>query len=79
MVHRIGLGDVGVIDLARAHVFLQARNRVVGIDVDRVVHLHLQDQVGAAPQVEAQVNAVGDRRQQSLARPVLRNAEDART
>jgi hypothetical protein len=77
MVHRIGLGDVGVIDLVRPHVFFEARNRVVGIDVDRVVHLHLQDQVRPAAQIEAQMNAVGDRCQQPLARPILRNAEDA--
>ena len=77
MVHRIGLDDVGVIDLVRPQVFLEARKRVVGVDVDRVVDLHLQDQVRPATQVEAQMNAVGDRRQHTPARPVLRNAEDA--
>src|SRR5208282_2164198 len=73
---RIGLGDIGVIDLVRPQVFLEARQRVVGIDIDRVVDLHLQNQVRAAIEVEAQMNAVGDRSQYALARPVLRNAED---
>src|ERR1019366_6781710 len=77
MVHRIGLGDVGIIDLVRPQVFLETRKRVVGVDVDRVVDLHLQDQVRPPTEVEAQMNAVGDRRQHTPARPVLRNAEDA--
>ena len=76
MVHRIGLGDVGIADLVRAQVFLEACHRIVGVHVDRVIDLHLQDQVRAAAKVEAQMNAVGDRRQQALARPVFRNPED---
>ncbi len=77
MVYRIGLGDVGVIDLVRPQVFLEARNCVVGIDIDRVVDLHLKDQVRPAAQIEAQMNAVGNLRQHALARPGLRNTEDA--
>ena len=76
MVHRIGLGDVGVDDLARAHVLFKARNRVVGVNIDRVVDLHLQNKVGSAAEIKAQMNAVGDRGQQAFARPVFRNAKD---
>ena len=76
MVHRIGLGDLGVVDLLRAQIFLQARNRIVRVHVDGVIDLHLQDQVGAAFEVEAQVDAVPNRGQQARAGPVLRNAED---
>ena len=45
-------------DLAGAHVFLQPRHRVVGVDVDRIVDLYLEDQVRTAPQIKAQVNLV---------------------
>src|ERR1700674_696224 len=77
VVYRIGLHDVGVINLARAHVLFKARNRVVGVDVDRVVDLHLQDEVRPPSKIKPQMNAISDRGQYSLARQVLRNPEDA--
>src|SRR5579862_3410961 len=77
MIHRIRLGDVGVVDLARAHVLFKPRNRVVGIDIDRIVDLHLQNEVGSTAQIESQMNAIGNGREDPLARPILRNAEDA--
>ncbi len=52
MIDWIGLGDLGVVDLVRAQIFLQSLDRVVGINIDRVVHLHLQNQVSAALEVE---------------------------
>ena len=58
MVHGIRLGDLDVVDLARAHVFFQARHRVIGIHIDRVVHLHLENEVCAALEVEPEVNAI---------------------
>ena len=77
MVDRVGLGDVRVVDLARAHILFEARNRVVGVNIDRVFDLHLQDQVRPPAKIEPQMNAVGDRREDALARPVLRNAKDS--
>ena len=49
---------------------------VVGIDIDRVVHLHLQDQMGSALQIQSQVNVIGYSREQSLTGEALRHAED---
>ena len=66
MIHRVRLGDLGVIDLVSAQVFFQALQRAVGISVHRVVHLHLQNQVGAALQIEPQMDVVLQRRQQPL-------------
>ena len=61
----------------RPQVFFQPFQRIVRIDINRIVNLHLQNQVRPALEVEAQINALGDRRQQTRARPFLRNAEDA--
>ena len=41
-----------------------------------VVHLHLQDQVNSAAQIQAKMNAVGHGGEQPLAGKALRNAED---
>ena len=53
------------------------RHRVVGLGVDRFLDLHLQNQVGAALQIEAQVNPLGQCRGQVLAAQAGRHAKDA--
>ena len=78
MVDRIGLGDVRVVDLMRAHVFFKARNRIVGIDVDRIIHLHLQDEVRSAAQIEAKIDVIVHQRQWTTPRPRPRGPENAR-
>ena len=76
IVRRIGLGDLGVVDLAGAKLLLHALNGVVGVYIHRVVHLHLQDEVSAALEVQSQVNTLLHGREQSLARPIARYAKD---
>ena len=41
------------------------------------LHLHLQNQVGAALQIEAEVDVIGHRREQPLPGKALRNPKDA--
>ena len=55
--------------LARAHIFLEARYHVIRIHVDGVVHLHLQNQVGAALEIKPEVNALRDSRHHSFSGP----------
>ena len=47
------------------------------IHIDRIVHLHLQDQVRSTLQIEAQVDVLGHRRKQSLTGKTLRNPKDS--
>ena len=56
---------------------MSSNNGAVRIGVHGIVDLHLQDQVRAALQVEAQVNPVCDRGQQASAGPILGNAKNA--
>ena len=77
MIDRVRLDDVVIMDLAGLHVGLQPLNGVIGFYLNGVVHLHLQDQVGAAFQVQAEVNAVSDGVDKSLLGKALGNAEDA--
>ena len=39
---------------------------VLRIHVDRIVHLHLQDQVRSTLQIESQVDVIGQRRKQPI-------------
>src|SRR5208283_1978596 len=74
-VLRIGLGDIGKGNLALVELLFEDFDSVVGISVDRVIHLHLQDEVGSALQIESQVNALGHGIEQALAGNALRNTE----
>src|SRR5581483_7464220 len=65
-IDRIGLGDLDVVDLLGAKIFLQALDRIIGVGIDGVVYLHLQDEVGASLEIEAEVDAVGHRAQKAL-------------
>ena len=58
IIRRIGLGNFVVIDLAGAQFFLQPIHGTIGVSVNGIVHLHLKDQVCAALQVKAQMNAI---------------------
>ena len=74
---RIRLGDFGVIDLVSAQVFFQPFQGAVGIPIDRIIHLHLQNEVGATFEVEPQMDVLLQGSQQPGAGKVLRKAEDA--
>ena len=76
IVGRIGFADLGVVDLASPQIGLQTFDRVVRIYIDGIIHLHLQDQVSAALQVESEVNAVLQCSEGS-ARPIVRRAKNA--
>src|SRR5579859_226355 len=58
MTGRVGLIDVAIRNLVFAEQVLEALDGDIGIGVHRVVHLHLKDQVGAAFQVEAEMDAL---------------------
>ena len=77
IVGRVGLGDLGVVDLPRAQFLLEALNGVIRVDVHRVIDLHLQDQVSTALKVQSQVDPLLHGREQSLARPIARHAKDS--
>ena len=47
-IGRIGLADVGVVDLAGSQGLFQSLLGDVGVDVHRVIDLHLQNEVGTA-------------------------------
>ena len=74
---RIGLVDLRKAQVGRLQILLDAPHRVVGFGVDRFLDLHLQDQVSAAAQIQAQVNALGHGLQQGLAAEARRHPEDA--
>src|SRR5229473_2498392 len=76
-IRRIRLSDFSVGDLPRLHSCLQHFNGVVGINIDRIVHLYLQDQVCPAFEIQPQVNAVLKRSQQRAPRSPAGHAEDA--
>ena len=54
----IWLRDLRVIDLSRPHAGLKRLNRVIGINVNRIIYLHLQDQVRTTLQIESEMNPV---------------------
>ena len=56
----ISFGDVGVGDVAPPHLVAQALHGFIGGDVDRIIHMHLQDQMGPALEIETQAYAVKD-------------------
>src|ERR1039458_1418036 len=76
IVYRIRLGNVREGNLFLVELLFEDFDRIVGIYVDGVIDLHLEDQVGSAAQVQPKVNAVGHGREQALSRKTLRNAED---
>ena len=57
MALRIGLRDFAEGDVGLLQSLLQALDGAVGLGVDGVIDLHLENQVRAALKVEAEVNA----------------------
>ena len=72
---RIGLGNFRESDFAFVELLFQGFDGVIGVDIDRVIHLHLQDQVSSAPKIESEMNVIGHGREEALAGETLRNAE----
>src|SRR5581483_506511 len=58
MAGRVGLIDVAIRNLVFAEQVFETLDGDIRIGVHRVVHLHLKDQVGAAFQVEAEMDAL---------------------
>src|ERR1700722_10630076 len=73
---RIRLGDVRESNLFLIQLLFEDFNRVVGVHINSVIHLHLQDQVSSAAQIQTKMNAVGHGREHALGRKALWNAED---
>jgi hypothetical protein len=76
MVGGVRLGNLRVVDLADAHLLLEPLDGVVGVHIDSIVDLHLQNQVGPALEVEAEMDALLNGVEEALARPVTRHAND---
>ena len=55
---RIRLGDLAEGDVGGLESVLQPLDRAIGIGIDRVIDLHLQNQVRAALQIEPEVDAL---------------------
>ena len=66
IIVRIRLGDIGKCNLALVQLFFENLDRVVGVDLHRVIDLHLQNQVSPAAQIKAQVDALRHRREQAV-------------
>ena len=66
------IGDVGLLQ-----ILLNLRHGVVGLGIHRLRHLHLQDQVRAALQIQAQMNPAGYGAQQRLSADPGWNSEDS--
>ena len=62
IVLRVGLGNIGVVDLAGAQLLFQDFDGVLRDHVDRVIDLHLQNQVRSTLQIETEVDVIGQRR-----------------
>ena len=77
MVLRIGLGDLSEGNIGLLEAFLQPLDHAIGVGVDGVVDLHLQDQVRSALQIEPEVDAALQRGQQAPAAQAAGHAEDA--
>ncbi len=73
----IGLSDVGVVDLPAAQLLLQHFHGVLRIHIDRVVDLHLQNEVSSAAQIKTEVDVIGHRREQALTGELVRNPKNA--
>ena len=71
----VGLAAFGVGDTFRFELIPQTLLVLVGLHVDRIVHVNLQDQVHAAPEIKSQANAVADVRLQFL--NISREADDS--
>ena len=56
----IGHGDFGIRNVLRLHVFLKPLDHSFRVGADSVIDLHLQNQVGAALQVKAEIDPVFD-------------------
>src|ERR1700685_3665125 len=77
IVLRIGLRNVGPVDLVAAQLLLEHINGILRVHVDRVVDLHLQDQMGSAAQIETQLDALGHGVKQALPGKAARDAENS--
>ena len=77
MVLRIGFGDFPKCDIAALKGVLQPLNGAISVGIDGVIHLYLQNQVGATLQIEAEVDPTLQRSQQTFAAQAAWNPEDA--
>ncbi len=73
----VGLVHLGEAQVGRLQILLDAPYRVVRFGVDRFRHYHLQNQVSAAAQIQAEVNPLGQGFRQGLAGDARRHPEDA--
>src|SRR5208283_360462 len=78
MVLRIGFGDFSKGDIAALERILEPLDRAVGVGVDGVVNLHLQNKVGSTLQIKSKVDATLQRGQQTFVAQAARNTEDAK-
>jgi hypothetical protein len=74
---RIGLVDLRIAQVGRLQILLDEAHGIIRFGVDRFLDLDLQDQVSAAAQVQAKVNALGHGLHQGLAGDARRHPEDA--
>ena len=73
---RIGLGDDSAGNTVPLQIALQAGDVGVGFSTDGFVDFDLKDEVHAALEVEAEVDAIEQRPLQGRSRDTLGNAED---
>src|SRR5208337_4363012 len=73
----IGLDHLGIRHIPGFESVLDTGQGTVGFVADRFRDLHLQNEVHATLQIEAQMNAIGDGGPQGLATESRRNPEDA--
>src|SRR6185437_9027847 len=73
----VRLGNVSKGDVSAAQGSLQALDGLLGVYIDRIIHLHLQDEVGAAFEVQAQGNAVLESLSQALSGKAGGDTENA--
>src|SRR4029079_7589449 len=62
VVRWVRLRNFGVVNFPRLHFLLQALHRVFTVHPNRIIHLYLQDQVGAAFEIEPEIDSLPNRR-----------------
>ncbi len=73
----IGFADIGKSDVGFLQLALQVLGGGGSLGIDRVIDHHLKDEVGAALQIEPQMDAVQHRLLERVAAQAGRNTEDA--
>ena len=69
MILRIRLSDIGKRDDCFAEILAQRLHYAVGFRIHRFIHGYLQDQMGAAFEIKAEVNVLLDRAQRPMLLP----------